>query len=163
LDRLGVHAAYEDGEFEQVTGMIQEFTSKSKVYSHADSIFIAKHLAVVYSANPDTREKGKYYMYKMLELMPSAHLIDMYVSEEIDRIFEKIRMEFEIRQKSLGRSAVKEVKGESSTQPLQPESKPSKSYKKTIYWVAGGVGVAALVTGFLLLSRDEEPKPALTL
>ena len=63
---------------------------------------IAKHLAGVYSAHPATREKGRYYMHRLLELVPSAKLVDMYVSEEIDRIFDKVREEFLARQRSFG-------------------------------------------------------------
>ena len=40
----------------------------------------AKHLAVVYTANPQTREKGKYFMRRLPALLPTAKLVDMYVS-----------------------------------------------------------------------------------
>jgi hypothetical protein len=81
---------------------LEAYMRGNKTYSRADSVFIAKHLAVVYSANPVTREKGKYYMNRLLELMPSAKLVDMYVSDEIDRIFDKVREEFLSRQRSFG-------------------------------------------------------------
>ena len=32
------------------------------------SVVIAKYLGVVYAANPDSREKGKYWLYRMLQL-----------------------------------------------------------------------------------------------
>ena len=67
LNQISVHYQYNDGDFPAVITAIDEFTRAHKTYSRADSIFIAKHLAVVYTANPDTREKGKYYMYQMLD------------------------------------------------------------------------------------------------
>jgi hypothetical protein len=57
------------------------------MYSLEDSIFIVKHLTVVYMANPATREKGKGYVFRLLELMPSVKIVDMFVSDEIDGIF----------------------------------------------------------------------------
>src|SRR4051812_39482680 len=89
LDQKKIHNDYNDGNFETVTNSLEGFMRRNKTFSHGDSVFIAKHLAVVYSANPATREKGKYYMNRLLELLPSAKLVDMYVSDEIDRIFEK--------------------------------------------------------------------------
>jgi hypothetical protein len=94
LNQIAIHYQYGDGDFPSVIKAIDEFTATHKKYARADSIFIAKHLAVVYSANPETREKGKYYMYRLLELVPSAELVDMYVSEEIDRIFSRVREEY---------------------------------------------------------------------
>jgi len=102
LNQKSIHDTYNDGDFDKVISIIDVFTKANKSYSRADSIFIAKHLAVVYSANPKTREKGRYYMYRMLEMMPTAELVDMFVSDEIDRIFEKVRKEFLTRQKGFG-------------------------------------------------------------
>jgi hypothetical protein len=94
VDQKTVHASYNEGDFEAVTAALTGFMTRNPSFSHEDSVFIAKHLAVVYAANPQTREKGRYYMYQLLELVPSAKLVDMFVSEEIDRIFEKVREEF---------------------------------------------------------------------
>lgn len=102
LNQKSIHDIYNDGDFDKVISTIDVFTKANKTYSRADSIFISKHLAVVYSANPKTREKGRYYMYRMLEMMPTAELVDMFVSDEIDRIFEKVRKEFLTRQKGFG-------------------------------------------------------------
>ena len=102
LNQKDIHAAYNEGDFDKVTALIDGFNKSNKTYSRADSIFIAKHLAVVYSANPQTREKGRYFMYRLLEMMPSAELVDMFVSDEIDRIFDKVRKEFIARQKGFG-------------------------------------------------------------
>lgn len=102
LNQKKIHTDYNEGNFERVTAELEGFMSRNKTYSVEDSVFIAKHLAVVYTANPETREKGKYYMFRLLAMLPSAKLIDMYVSDEIDRIFDKVREEFLARQKSFG-------------------------------------------------------------
>src|SRR4051812_25047035 len=83
LNQKKIHSDYNDGNFEKVITALEGFMSRNKTYTLKDSLFIVKHLAVVYSANPETREKGRYYMYQLLTIMPSAKLIDMYVSDEI--------------------------------------------------------------------------------
>jgi hypothetical protein len=97
LEKERVHADYNDGDFDAVASALESFMARNKTYAHDDSVFIAKHLAVVYTADPAKREKGKYYMYRLLDLVPSAKLIDMFVSDEIDRIFEKVREEYYVR------------------------------------------------------------------
>lgn len=102
LDQKKIHNEYNDGNFDRVTASLEGFMARNSSYSLEDSVFIAKHLAVVYSANPETREKGKYYMHRLLAILPTAKLIDMYVSDEIDRIFDKVREEFLSRQQAFG-------------------------------------------------------------
>jgi len=175
LDQKAIHSKYNEGDFDAVTNMLESFKKRNKEYSKADSIFIAKHLAVVYSANPTTREKGKYYMNILLELLPSAKLVDMYVSDEIDRIFEKVREEFMTRQASFGvdtAGIAAPAKAPSTTPPAKPAenvaqqetaAKPSSRRDKDAhvgYWVAGGAAVVAVgvATYFLFSSQPAKDK-----
>jgi hypothetical protein len=178
LDQKAVHAAYNEGDFEKVTNLLEAYNKANKTYSRADSIFVAKHLAVVYSANPQTREKGKYYMYRMLEMMPSAELVDMFVSDEIDRIFEKVRKEFVARQKgfgvdsaqistpekpSTGSAANAERAAAQPAGPSQDYLEASGTGKESFWkrngmWVAGGVGLAVAATvAYFIATSDEAP------
>ena len=179
LNQKDIHAAYNEGDFDQVITLIDGFNLANKTYSRADSIFIAKHLAVVHSANPQTREKGRYFMYRLLEMMPSAELVDMFVSDEIDRIFDKVRKEFLTRQKSFGVDSAqismpdKASRGATpssataKTEPAQvgpsseyiAASKPEKQpfLKKNGFWIAGGVGVAVAGTAAYFIYTQDEP------
>jgi hypothetical protein len=178
LDQKAIHEAYNEGDFEKVTALIEAFTKANKSYSRADSIFVAKHLAVVYSANPQTREKGKYYMYRLLEMMPSAELVDMFVSDEIDRIFEKVRKEFLARQKGFGvdstqvsipeKPATGSAANADKTAAAGTQAGPSTEYreasggqsfwKRNGMWVAGGVGVAVAATvAYFIYTSDSGP------
>src|SRR4051812_7202292 len=74
IDQDAIHHAYNEGDFDAVIKLTDSFTNGKGTYSRQDSAFVFKHLAVVYSANPKTREKGKFYMYRMLEMLPSAEL-----------------------------------------------------------------------------------------
>lgn len=163
LDQGNIHAIYSEGDFEGVIAKLDGFTSTHAVYTLSDSIFIAKHLAVIYSANPATREKGKNYMFRLLNLMPSAKIVDMFVSDEIDRIFEKVREEYTVRQRSLGRQTPSQLEStryaanklsfntDSATisdldrRPggVRAVAKP-KGSSRAYYWVAGGVALAAV-------------------
>ncbi len=162
LDRERIHADYNDGDFEAVASALESFMQRNKTCSHDDSVFIAKHLSVVYSANPAMREKGKYYMYRLLDLVPSAKLVDMFVSDEIDRIFEKVREEYyvrkggpvpEVKPAEPNNVAVAEEEKFPPVTPTSPAEKPkSSSTLKILAWTgAGVVVVGAGVTTYLLL------------
>jgi hypothetical protein len=174
LDQKRIHSDYNDGNFEKVVAALEGYMSAHSTYSFQDSVFIAKHLAVVYSANPDTREKGKYYMYRLLTLLPSAKLVDMYVSDEIDRIFDKVREEFVGRQRGFGvdtaRIAVPEKAptGSRGKDPAPPAKEPPSDAQASAsrkghagLWIAGGAAVAAagLATAYFLLQGEEQPQP----
>ena len=138
LDKDGIHAAYNEGDFEKVIARIEGFTRAHPAFPKDDSIFIAKHLAVVYTANPATREKGKHYMFRLLELLPSAKIVDMFVSDEIDRIFERVKEEYAVRQKALAKPA-------------------SRSH--ALYWSLGGAAFLA-ATGAAAYVILSEPRPS---
>jgi hypothetical protein len=180
LNQKDIHAAYNEGDFDKVTALIDVFNKANKTYTRADSIFIAKHLAVVYSANPQSREKGRYFMYRLLEMMPSAELVDMFVSDEIDRIFDKVRREFLARQKGFGVDSTqismpeKASTGSSATagntaKPGPAAGGPSSEYlaaspsakqpvwKKNGFWIAGGVGLVVAGTAAYFIYTQDEP------
>ncbi len=173
LNQKDIHSAYNEGDFDKVITLIDEFNRANKTYSRADSIFVAKHLAVVYSANPEHREKGRYYMYRLLEMLPSAELVDMFVSDEIDRIFDKVRKEFMVRQRGFGVDSTQiSVPEKASTgsaaaasnQASSPAAKSSPStgpsfWKRNALWIAGGTGIviAGATAAYILLSDDAPP------
>ncbi len=97
FDRARVHADYQAGDFEKVIPALEAFLESGARCRKEDSVFLEKHLSVVYAANPATRERGRYHMMRMLELDPGADLLDMFVGEEVDRIFEKVRKESRMR------------------------------------------------------------------
>ena len=165
LEQGRIHDLYNNGDFEPVISVLQSFISRNKTYSLSDSVFIAKHLAVVYSANPDTREKGKYYMFRLLELLPSAKLVDMYVSDEVDRIFDKVREEYMTRQHAFG------VDTSRVTLPVRPGSRPGiepEGKSRLLMWscLAGGGVLLAAGGGYLWYQGQDDgaaapsPEPA---
>ena len=172
LDRDKIHTDYNNGEFDLVEKELEGFRSRNKSYSHDDSVFIAKHLAVVYAANPQTREKGRYFMFRLLELLPSAKIVDMFVSEEIDRIFDKVKEEFLAKQNALGKSPAKSAYQAPET--IQPPKTPDTPEKQkhasqspvgekessgARYWVVGGMGLAAVGAAvYFMLPQEKAPE-----
>ena len=165
LDQNGVHNIYREGDFDVVVALIDSFTTYNHTYSKDDSVFIAKHLAVIYSANPSTRELGKNYMFRLLDLLPSAKIVDMFVSDEIDHIFEKVREEYVVRQRTMGNEAPTNLESNQyaankltmqdnpgETTPPAQDTKKKSSNSHTGYWVAGGITLVAVAgTAFYLL------------
>jgi hypothetical protein len=174
IDLEAIHNTYNEGDFDAVIKLTDAFTKGNGSYTRSDSAFVFKHLAVVYTANPKTREKGKFYMYRMLEMLPSAELVDMFVSDEVDRIFDKVRKEFMTRQKNFGVDTTlislpgKGTAGGSAAgasaagaSTSVPASKPAKAVSEKAgkhpiwYWVAGGaVAAGAGIATVLLLQPD---------
>lgn len=91
-----VHGFYRNGDFDKVIHDLEGFVKSRRKCTQAESIFVEKHLAVVYAANPATRELGRYHMHRLLDLAPNSELIDMFVGEEVDGVFEKVRKEFDL-------------------------------------------------------------------
>jgi hypothetical protein len=102
----------------------------------------------------------------------------MFVSDEIDRIFEKVRKEFLTRQQSFGVDSNQismperpTGNGAAAAQPAgtKPAAGPSKEYmaaqpsgetfwKRNGMWVAGGLGLAVAGTvAFFILTTDDAP------
>ena len=173
LNQKLIHDAYNEANFDYVIGTLEKFIKENRTYSLSDSVFVAKHLSVVYSANPATREKGRYYMNRLLELVPSAKLVDMYVSEEIDRIFDKVREEFVTRQRSFGidsamagmpdRPGRQQANGSgpaqgASAQGPQAETRPAKKGGRGMLWFVGGVGLAATAGTVAYFAMHEESR-----
>lgn len=102
LDYQAVLAHYDNGDFDRVAQNLETFIARHPAHSHDDSVFVAKHLAVVYSSNEATAEKGRQYMYRLVDLLPSSRLVDMYVKDERSRIFRKVREQFMARQHAMG-------------------------------------------------------------
>jgi hypothetical protein len=135
LDQKAVHDEYMNGNFEAVLKRIEAFRKETPDHSREDSVFIARHLAVVLAADPRTVEAGKYWMHRLLLLSPGADLTGMYASEAIERMFGEMKDEEEAR---LG----------------------GGKRRKWLWIGAGGTAVAAAVAAWAVFSHaTESPQP----
>jgi hypothetical protein len=162
IDLEAIHNTYNEGDFDAVIKLTDSFTKGNGSFTRSDSAFVFKHLAVVYTANPKTREKGKFYMYRMLEMLPSAELVDMFVSDEVDRIFDKVRREFKTRQKNFGvdTTLISLPEKEPAREPAKVVSvkKEKKGTNTVWFWAAGGAVVAGAGIATVLLMQTDAPE-----
>lgn len=160
LDTALVRKEYLDGDFDQAIELLEKGLKEKRPFTHYDSVFIFKHLGVMYAAKYDTREKGKYYMHQLLLVEPTAKILDMYASDMIYMIFKNIQDEFEETTGRLTR-AQSHVNGNAQTRPSEnkpadkPVAKEAKSSDHTLLWVGvGTVAVGAGVAAYFLLASS---------
>ncbi len=172
LDSLKIHSLYMDGEFDTAIAILEANLKEPRQYRHDDSVFIFKHLGVMYAAQFDTREKGKYYMHRLLTVEPTAKIMDMYASDMIYMIFRNIQEEYEQNRAYMAMQGRGRSGGDSLTAGSGPRAKKDSSGpagrgeaprvsggKK---WVWGGVAVATVAAGVgaYYLINGAEPKVA---
>ena len=171
LDVEAIHAIYLDGDFEKCIQLIEDYLKSKKPMDRSDSIFAYKHLGTMYAANESTREKGKYYMLKLISMEPAIRLMDMYASDMIDAIFTKLKTEYEDNlKKKMGMTTPDSTKSAnvsqvSSTKPgskVPEKREPAPVQQKSNKWIWIGGGTAgAIIAGttiFLLSSGGQEIK-----
>ncbi len=163
LDSIKVHKLYLDGEFDQAIEILNATLKEKRTLAHGDSAFIFKHLGVMYAANYETREKGKYFMNQLLLVEPSAVILDMYASDMIYMIFKNIQDEFasnRMRNNIVKASNTSEVPEAGNTASSNGKSrKGSSEHSNTIYWVgAGAAAVAVGVVAYFVITSQSTPK-----
>jgi hypothetical protein len=100
LNKAAISKAYFEGEFWTVITGLEEFRKKGLASaSRDDSVYTYKYLSVVYAAEPSTRQKAESFMYLLLKMMPTIDLLDLYISDNIEAIFLKVRSDFDRMQK----------------------------------------------------------------
>jgi hypothetical protein len=97
LDTTKIHAQYMEGEFVPAIKTLESSLKSNQPKSHADSVFIFKHLGVMHAASPGTRERGKFFMYQLINIEPTAKILDMYASDLIFLIFRNVQEDFELK------------------------------------------------------------------
>jgi hypothetical protein len=164
LDSSTIRKYYLDGEFEPAIEILEIGLREKRPYTHDDSVFIFKHLGVMYAAKYETRERGKYFMHQLLMTEPTARIMDMYASDMIYMIFKNIQDELESTRYKMERAESHVTGNTKATQksPSGGESEnngDSKSGFKPFYWVGAGVVTAGVAAYFLLA---EAPKSITT-
>ncbi len=188
LDKPLISKSYFEGEFWTVINALEEYRKDGlKSASRDDSIYTFKYLSVVYAAEPATRPKAESFMYALLKMMPTIDLLDLYISDNIESVFQKVRNEYDRMQKlskvektSTDLSAATTSKtpaGSTASEPKQApplvkeNGTPSQPVGKTIsstngprvkpwVWFAIGGGTAAAAATYFVLSEASPKKSA---
>jgi hypothetical protein len=164
MDTTKLHATYLDGDFDQAIRVMEgALKNKKNPITHADSVFIFKHLGVMYAATPATREKGRYYMAQLIYIEPTAKILDMYASDMIYLIFRNVQEEFANKHPNVANpvavadTAPKPVV-ETPPAPV-PVAQGAAPRRNKAYWITGGAVVAVGAIGLVYVLMDSpEPK-----
>lgn len=157
LDTALVRKYYQEGDFERAIPILESLLKSKKTLNHGDSVFVFKHLGVMYAASETTRERGKYYMLQLLHIEPTARIMDMYASDMIYMIFRNIQEEYSMARAKMNRAESHLASNQNPVDAKAPQPAPEKedraavrSSNKTYYLIGAvtlmaGVGVAAYV------------------
>jgi hypothetical protein len=163
LDTGTVRKLYMDGDFNEAILILETGLKEKRPFNHEDSVFIFKHLGVMYAASYETREKGKYYMHQLLMTEPTARILDMFASDMIYMIFKNIKEEFDASREKLDRAKAHVAGNQEThpeTRPVAADSSRSDNTKAYL-WVGGATALVAVgVTAFFLLGDDSKTAQA---
>ena len=150
LDTSEIHKTYIDGDFDRAIEMIEDAAKYGGPFTHDDSVFMFKHLGVMYAAKYETREKGKHFMLQLLNVEPTAKIMDMYASDMIYMIFKNIQDEFASSKPILAKP---DPGPNPNPEPDEPKQKKNYGW---VQWTAGAVAAAGgLALTFHLLDEAE--------
>lgn len=175
FDQARIRADYRDGEFEKVITGLRGFLKTGRTCSRSDSVFLAKHLAVVYAAHPDTRELGRHYMFRLLRTEPDADLLDMYVGQEVDRVFEKVRREHILNAAEIAKRTPAGIPADPAFETPVPArsaehshggdgrgfpegSAPVAAWRDPSVWIGGGAALAVVAFTLYFSAAKQEPQ-----
>ena len=180
LDKQVVSKAYFEGEFWTVINALEAFRKTGMATTtREDSVYTFKYLSVVYAADPSTRNKAESYMYQLLRMMPTIDLLDLYISDNIESIFKKVKSDYEkiekhhpseamatdsaapvaASQPASAKSAAQPdavARGNPPPPPMPVSQQPKQSGIKP--WVPLTVaGVGVLAAAFLVVTLTDDP------
>lgn len=146
LDTAKAGAWYQMGQVDSASASIESFLASRRPHTRAESLFIAKHLAVLYSPDPVNRPQGKAYMRRMLELDPEANLDDMYASEDAESLYKMVKREMMAEAAARAATESRPASPPTASRSASPDSAGSqRKGKRSGYWIAGGAAAGAAV------------------
>jgi hypothetical protein len=178
LDKPTISKAYFEGEFWTVINALEAFRKSGMKTNREDSIYTFKYLSVVYAADASTRKKGESYMYQLIKMMPTIDLIDLYISDNIESIFKKVKLDYEELEKVRGTNAPSQtakiqdtvkakpaVVAEAPAQeypvapavPAKEKEKKKPGMKAWVPFAIGGIGVGVATATYFLVTLGSDP------
>lgn len=166
LDMKSVQSNFREGELEVVKNLLESFLKhQSTIATRDEKIFAYKYLGVIYASNASDKLKAESYFNQLLPLAPNIELADMYVSQNIQDIFDKVKKDYLHTQEyrshfdAFGNPIVSDNTTPKKNGPKKSEKQISPSSNSWIWWTTAGVaaiGGAAI----LLWVIESEQKPS---
>jgi hypothetical protein len=170
LDMPVLEATYKEGELEAVKNALESYVkNRGDGATKDERIFSYKYLGVIYAADPDSRTRAESFFNQLFGLSPHIELTGMFVSKNIQGVFDEVKREFQrnteykSRFDALGHPiAEAEPKAKADSAKAVPvESSPSQKSRQWMWWTAGGI-MAVAATGtvvYLAMDGEEAPNP----
>jgi hypothetical protein len=161
VDTATVHRLYMEGDFDKAIALLEANLKDSGLYRHDDTVFIFKHLGVMYAAQYDTRERGTYFMHRLLQVEPTVKIMDMYASDMIYMIFKNIQEEYEQNRMQLSarypdrNGAADSSPGMNSEAAGGAEPALQGAHKKAWLWTGAAMAAVAAGVGAYYLFASE--------
>jgi len=169
LDVEKVKGLYMEGDFDPAIQFLEDFQKTHRRFTREESLVVYKYLGVMYCADKSTREKGKSYFYKLLEVDHQAKILDLYVSIVVQEIFKSALDEL-MGQVGYGRNAPGDsldgskritqsgnVPGPKQATSPKPELKPHESH--AAYWWLGAAAIVVGAGGYYAYTQITEKTP----
>jgi hypothetical protein len=163
-----IETVYRNGDLDSVVIYIRMGRPKPMFLDKGDSVVAFKYLGIIYSADPKTREKGRYYFNQLLMKDPRASITELLPGENARMTFKEVREEFFELYPHLvpqgGLSAAPPAEEErtdtlvvalrsgSGQRPAPAaQAQPARKRNWTWAWITGGVIVAGGAAAVALL------------
>ncbi len=156
LDMSSLQVDFREGELDIVKNLLESFLKNQvSTATRDEKIFAYKYLGVIYASNATSRKKAESYFNQLLPLAPNIELTDMFVSKEIQTVFDEVKRDYLHSQdynSNFDSFGNPKWNGISSKGPQveNPEQNTAKRSPKSWLWWTAGLSVAAVGTGVAL-------------
>jgi hypothetical protein len=165
IDRVKIHHAYREGDFDAVRKQMRRFYGNPKfAYSQEDSLFMATHGAAVLWSSPPTRDSARVLMrtaWRLSFFVPGFELESLYASDSLRSEFLAAKVEAEAMAKTnvlhpKPSSDSSNAQGEPPPSPVPAGWKPSRPFIATTTIAVLAIGATAAY--FWMHSGKPEPE-----
>jgi hypothetical protein len=142
--------AFARGDYQQAKAIVDAYSRSGEAYPLTDSIFISRYGAVLYSLDPNTVDRARYYMLQSLTWVPRDDFADLHPTSETRFILEKIRSEF------IDTTSTDTAPKQAGEKAKGPERHAIMS--RRVLWIGGG-GLALVAGGWYWISLQSSGNP----
>ncbi len=157
LNLKTIKSNYQEGDFDKVKIALEPHMKNGGAQlSPEEKIFTYKYLGVVYAADSSTIPLAKNAFYQLIKLSPNIEIVDLYVSDKIQSLFNEVKHQF---QSEADYAQKYDEYGKPINNSKKPNSVPKKGddnhnsnteqklNRTGVYWTAGVIGAAVVAGG----------------
>jgi len=183
LNQPEISRAYKESDWDQVQSVLETYLKRKtdSQISDEEKVFAYKNLGVIYAADSVTHTRAESYFNRLLDIAPTAEIIDMYPSKKILAFFREVRNDHETqlsynpkndlnnRKKPSNEAGPASItpmgndtmstRNERAPQPISKRQIKSKDNNGSwLWWAAGAAAVGAGVSVYVLSQKQPETR-----